>query len=185
MSANQALTVVVTRVIKPGCEAEFERTMREFLEVAWTFPGHLGMHVLRPAENQHLSGEYTIIVRFDSMKARRVFKSSDVFKEWMARMDAQSTGPAVVRELHSLSGWAALAGETVNPPRWKMAVTVWVGVASLSQLFAWMLGPVIMNWPRQIQMLPLTALTVITLTWFVLPAMMRVLNRWYFPRRKK
>jgi len=183
MSADGALTVVVTRVIKPGCEADFERTMREFLDVAWTFPGHLGMHMLRPAENQHLSGEYTIIARFDSMESRRVFTSSEVFKEWMARMDSQSSGPAVVRELQSLRGWAALAGETVNPPRWKMAITVWVGVATLSQVFTWLFTPIIGHWPRQLQMLPITAITIVLLTWFVLPAMMRMLNRWYFPHR--
>lgn len=184
MSADRSLTVVVTRFIKPGCEADFERAMREFLDVAWTLPGHLGMHMLRPAENQHLSGEYTIIARFDSLASRRVFTSSDVFKDWMARMDAQSTGPAVVRELQNLSGWAALAGESVNPPRWKMAVTVWLGVTALSQSFAWLLAPFMTAWPSYLQMLPVTALTVIMLTWFVLPVLMQALKGWYSPRRK-
>ncbi len=185
MSADSSLTVVVTRFIKPGCEADFESSMREFLDVAWTFPGHLGMHMLRPAESQHRNGEYTIIARFDSLASRRVFTSSDVFRDWMARMDAQSAAPAVVRELQNLNGWAALAGESVNPPRWKMAVTVWLGVTTLSQTFTWLLAPFMAGWPRQLQMLPVTALTVILLTWLVLPALMRTLRGWYFPRRKR
>jgi antibiotic biosynthesis monooxygenase (ABM) superfamily enzyme len=183
MSTDESLTVVVTRIIKPGCDAAFEQTMREFLEVAWTFPGHRGMHMLRPAENAD-SGEYTIVARFDSMAARRVFTSSQVFQEWMARMDAQSVGAPVVRELRNIEGWAALAGETVNPPRWKMALTVWVGVTCLSELFAVVLYPVTASWPHALQIPATTMLTVAVLTWVVLPWAVRALNGWYFPRRK-
>ena len=184
-TSDESLTVVVTRVIKPGCEEAFERTMREFLEVAWTFPGHLGMQMLRPAENHESSGEYTILVRFDSLESRKVFRSSEVFKEWMARMDAQSVGPAVVRELKAIDGWVALAGGSGNPPRWKMAVTVWIGVTGLSQIFAWLLAPFMTGWPRHVQMVPISTATVIVLTWVVLPPLMRALKGWYFPRGKR
>jgi antibiotic biosynthesis monooxygenase (ABM) superfamily enzyme len=183
MNTDEPLTVLVTRVIKPGCEVEFEKTMREFLETVASFPGHLGMHMLRPVVEDG-RGEYTIIVRFDSLASRIAFRSSEIFREWMARMDALSVGPAVVRELRALEGWAALAGATENPPRWKMAVTVWVGVTILSETYTLLLHPLIGAWPHPLAIPAITALTVATLTWIVLPWAMRRLRGWYFPGKR-
>ena len=46
---SPGLTVVVKRRIRPGREAEFEQTMRSFVQFALAFPGHRGISVLRPA----------------------------------------------------------------------------------------------------------------------------------------
>ena len=64
-------------------------------------------------------------------------------------------------------------------------MTVWLGVTSLSQLFAVVLGPLMPGWPRHLQMLVIGTLTVIVLTWVVLPLLMRALQGWHFPRRKR
>jgi antibiotic biosynthesis monooxygenase (ABM) superfamily enzyme len=46
---SPGLTVVVKRRIRSGREAEFEQTMRSFVQFALAFPGHRGISVLRPA----------------------------------------------------------------------------------------------------------------------------------------
>ncbi len=182
--SDQSLTVVVTRVIKPGCEAAFERAMKEFITIAWTFPGHLGMQMLRPAESDR-SGEYTILARFESLAARRVFTTSPIYQEWMSKLLDQSIGAPVVRELSGIDGWLALSGRAGNPPKWKMALTVWVGVYLLSQAGYALLGPVIGSWPRSLQALLVSALVVAALTWLVLPPVTRTLQRWYFPANRR
>jgi len=181
---DHSLTVVVTRVIKPGCEAAFEAAMKEFIAIAWTFPGHLGMQMLRPAGSD-TRGEYTVIARFDSLESRRVFTSSEIYREWMQRLGAQSVGAPIVRELNGIEGWFALAGQPGSPPKWKMAIVVWVGVYVLSQTSYALLAPVMGTWPRPLQSLPVTTIVVGLLTWVVLPPVTRALKGWFFPKNDR
>src|SRR5438132_1759297 len=46
--ANEAVTVIITRVVRPGSEAAFEDALRAFIPKSIAFPGHLGVHMLRP-----------------------------------------------------------------------------------------------------------------------------------------
>ncbi len=179
--SDNSLTVVVTRVIKPGREAAFESAMKEFVALAWTFPGHLGMQMLRPAESD-TQGEYTVIARFDSLESRREFTSSEIYREWMQRLSVESVGAPIVRELNGIDGWFALAGQPGSPPKWKMALTVWVGVYAISQACYALLGPMMKSWPHLLQSLLITALVVGVLTWGVLPPVTRLLKGWYFPK---
>jgi len=56
---EQPITVVVRRRVKPGHEAEFETAMREFIGFALASPGHLDIHVLRPAATG--PADYTVV----------------------------------------------------------------------------------------------------------------------------
>lgn len=174
---DSGLTVVVTRVIRPGHEAEFEREMREFVEMAWTFSGHRGMQMLRPADETN-AGEYTVIARFDSLETRRAFTASPVYAEWMARLAEHSVGAPVVRELTGLDGWSALAGRPPAGPKWKMALVVWTSVFLCSQVSYALLDRVVGGWPRVAQGALVSAVVVAALTWVVLPPATRLLKGW-------
>ena len=73
MSSGGELTVVVKRRIKPGREAEFEQTMRSFVQFALAFPGHRGISILRPSEG---SRDYIVLDKFSDESARGSFKAS-------------------------------------------------------------------------------------------------------------
>jgi len=76
-SLSPALKVVVKRRIRPGREAEFEQTMRTFLQFTLAFPGHRGMSVLRPAAG---SPDYTVVDKFADERARGNSKATS---SWM------------------------------------------------------------------------------------------------------
>lgn len=46
---DQAVTVVVSRRVRKGCEEQFEQLSTAMSNSAATFPGHLGSTLLRPA----------------------------------------------------------------------------------------------------------------------------------------
>ena len=56
--ADQSVTAVVRRRIKPGLEAEFESLMQEFMPFVLRQPGHLGINVIRHSPG---SREYTVL----------------------------------------------------------------------------------------------------------------------------
>jgi antibiotic biosynthesis monooxygenase (ABM) superfamily enzyme len=41
-SSEQAVTVLISRKVKQGCETDFVRVMEQIIAVAATFKGHLG-----------------------------------------------------------------------------------------------------------------------------------------------
>src|SRR5438046_7657424 len=76
---EEPITVVVRRRVKAGREAEFETAMREFIGFALSSPGHLDIHVLRPATPGR--PDYTVIDKFASAQARRTFKESSAYQK--------------------------------------------------------------------------------------------------------
>ena len=63
-SAEGPVTVVISRKVRPGKEAEFEAWLHGVCGDALRFPGHMGVNVLKPTEAG--SREYVLIFRFDS-----------------------------------------------------------------------------------------------------------------------
>jgi antibiotic biosynthesis monooxygenase (ABM) superfamily enzyme len=137
------------------------------------------MQMLRSVET--LPGrEYTIIARFESLEARRAFTASPFYADWMERLALLSEGSPSVRELTGIAGLFPSGHGPTPPPKWKMAVTVWVGVFTFGQVFYIGLNPWIGPWPRMAQSAFVSAIVVALLTWVVLPAATRLLHRWYF-----
>ena len=49
-SKNRAVMMLVSRRVKPGYEAEFERLMEQFIDAAANFPGCLGAQLVSPGD---------------------------------------------------------------------------------------------------------------------------------------
>jgi antibiotic biosynthesis monooxygenase (ABM) superfamily enzyme len=64
---DHAVTVLVSRQVKQGCEADFEKVMDQIIAVASTFQGYLGTQLVRPGEEQGVNDSlYHIVLAFDS-----------------------------------------------------------------------------------------------------------------------
>ena len=102
---SPGLTVVVKRRIRPGREAEFEQTMRSFVQFALAFPGHRGISVLRPAAG---SRDYIVVDKFSDESARVNFKATSQYQDWMGRLGELTEGDPRIEELTGLEGWFTL-----------------------------------------------------------------------------
>ena len=49
MTQSETVTVSITRTVKPGSEAEFERALHDFVQRSLILDGQLGVHIMRPA----------------------------------------------------------------------------------------------------------------------------------------
>src|SRR5229473_350407 len=81
MNQPDAITVSITRTVKPGCEADFERALHAFVQRSLTLPGQLGVHILRPAPGSG-SREYGVIRKFADRDALDAFRASTEYLEW-------------------------------------------------------------------------------------------------------
>lgn len=66
-TSEHAVTVLISRQVKHGCETEFERVMNQIMAVAATFDGHLGAQLIRPGDEQGVYDSlYHIVLAFDN-----------------------------------------------------------------------------------------------------------------------
>src|SRR5712672_3981874 len=76
---TQPIHVAITRHIKPGREAEFQKALTEFFKTSFAHTGVQGAAMLVPPPGSH-SNEYGIIRTFASEEERKSFYASPAFR---------------------------------------------------------------------------------------------------------
>ena len=65
------------------------------------------------------------------------------------------------------------------PPRWKMALTTWIGLFPMVVVLGYLFRP--LGMPRLLEQAVSTIIPTVMLTWVVMPAFTRLLYRWLYP----
>ena len=179
---REPVTVVVRRRVKTGREAEFEAAMRDFIGFALGSPGHLSIHVLPPAATG--PADYTVIDKFATPEARRAFKESPAYREWMDRLAALTEGDPQIEEMGGLAGWFTLPGRpNAKPPaKYKMAAVTFLGVYPLATVLPPFFSGLIPGWHPLLLSAVINAAVVGLLTWAVMPLLTRLFARWLFAK---
>ncbi|WP_406430966.1 hypothetical protein OHB00_03150 [Streptomyces sp. NBC_00631] len=167
---DQAVTVVVTRVVAAGKEDEFARWADEVDRAAAGFRGHLGAVRLHDGQGLH-----HLVHRFDSVEHLDAWERSDVRNALVRRgnrisdpRSSRSAGPAP---------WFTLQGRDV-PPKWKRFLTTWAAAYPCLLAIATLLKLLFPGLPQYaalaVNSLVLTAL----LTWVIQPRLNRKARPW-------
>ncbi len=185
MSASEpeAVTVVVSRRVKPGCEAAYEAWLERLIHSASSLRGYLGAKVQRPqaAEPQ----VYTSVFRFDSVENLRAFETSDLRRRALAEVSDLVEADAVWSRLSGLELWFSPPAGTVvpQPSRLRMALVmiavVYVLVLSIGKLVALILATA----PGPVRLLVTIVVEVFLMTYVIMPRLTRWLARWIYPKK--
>jgi antibiotic biosynthesis monooxygenase (ABM) superfamily enzyme len=183
MALHHPVTVVVTRRVRPGKEAEYEDWLkRQFAEVE-QLPGFVDADVERPAPDNPVR-EYTTVFRFSSVKTLRAFEHSDVRRRYLAEVVDLVEGDASWHKLTGLEFWFTPPKGTVvpQPTRWRMTlvtmVCAYVLVMTAGQIVVRLLGTT----PFPVRMFGLVAVQVTLMTYVFMPRATRLMARWIYPR---
>ncbi|MCU7845249.1 MAG: antibiotic biosynthesis monooxygenase [Candidatus Thiodiazotropha sp. (ex Monitilora ramsayi)] len=174
------VTVMVTRKPIPGKEPEFEAYLTGITHAAMQQSGHMGTNVFRPTKPD---GAYRIVFKFDRRSNLEKWESSAERAEWREIAENVSQ-PREIQTITGLEAWFTLPDCAINvhPPKYKMAILVWLGVFSLVTLLSYMIGPLIENLPLIARTFTLTVIVVPTLTYLLLPFLTRIFSRWLYPK---
>ncbi|MEP9393498.1 antibiotic biosynthesis monooxygenase [Gordonia sp. VNK1] len=132
------VTTSVARRIQPGREHDFVTWTDAGIALARTFPGFLGGGWLRSTRKPD---EYYVVYRFADEGALDDWNSSPVRKAWLSRGEGVAVEYATHR-LSGIEGWFEPQHNLTNavkvvggpPPRWKQAITIWLGFFPMSLL---------------------------------------------------
>jgi uncharacterized protein len=180
---DDPVTVLYSRRVKPGREADFEAWARGIVAAARQFPGHLGASVLDAPGSR----EYHILFSFADRRSLRAWLESAERHRWLARVGELLEADRGLQQLTGLETWFKLPGSNVPtmkpPPRWKMWLVSLVAVYPLVLGFQILVVPRMARLPLPLRALlfPLVLLTL--MTFVVMPLVTRVLRRWLGPRQ--
>jgi len=173
---TQPIHVAITRRIKSGCEAEFQKALTEFFKTSFAHTGVQGAGMLVPPPGSH-SNEYGIIRTFASDEERKSFYASPAFLAWKEKVSSLTEGEPAYKELHGLE--AFFRNQTApNPPQWKMAVATYLGVVPVTIFTSQTVGQLLKGQNYFVANLVGNACVVALLAWAVMPLVTRILKRW-------
>lgn len=187
------ITVAIERRIDPARTAEATSWMQAGTDLATTFPGFLGSGWVRAGEDSDL---WYMLYRFRDMPTLDAWEQSSARSWWL------QSGQPFAREERSerrtgIEGWfdapsgtlldAAASGSIPvsapapsAPPRWKQAVTIWLGFFPTNAVGTWLLGmvPGFADLPLVLRVAVSTALFTPLMVYLVLPWVTRMLRPW-------
>lgn len=179
---NEPVTVVVSRLVKPGCEQAYEQWIKGITQEAMKFEGHLGIHVIRPPTDTY--PEYVLIFKFDQYANLKKWIDSEVRQQWLEKSEHLVQENPKVQILRGMEAWFTLPGRQIKPPpRYKMAIILWLAVFTLLNIVPPLLAPIIGGLPPILRLLITSAIMVWLMTYLVMPFLTKLFYRWLYPRK--
>lgn len=179
---KQPITAVISHLVKPGYEQEYEQWLHDISAVAQQFEGHSGVSFIRPQDAAH--PEYVIILRFDCYKHLKEWMDSPVRQRWIDKVKPIVQQDQNIQFLTGLETWFTLPGKSIQhpPKRYKMAILTSLAVFTVAQLLGLIIAPGLAIFPPLLRSFVLIALTVFCLTYVVMPRVTRLFSRWLYPK---
>tara|TARA_R110002074_G_scaffold152936_1_gene307607 strand:- start:171033 stop:171590 length:558 start_codon:yes stop_codon:yes gene_type:complete len=176
------VTVSIARKVRPGAEAQYEDWLRRIAEVATHFPGHQGVHVLKPSTKT--GGEYVLIVGFSSYTRQKAWEESTERQQFLDELDAQKLieGDTEIKKVSGLEFWFTLPEVPTHAVanRHKMALVLTVVVFTLLLAINLIFGRWLNELPIALKLAIMVTGQVILMTYLVMPAVTRQLKGWLY-----
>jgi uncharacterized protein len=176
---RQPATVMITRIVRPGHEAEYRRWLSHTLNAVERAPNHLRVVVFAPVAGE--STVYRFVHHFADQASLRAWEKSELHRRLQTEADRFSesrredaTGLVACFTVPGMS--AALP-----PARWKMTVLLYgivnVLTALLIPLESRWIPP---SWPFLLTNALLNAILILVMVYALLPLASRLLKRWLY-----
>ena len=182
---QQPITVAVERRVDAGREVEALAWVQTGTSLASRMPGYLGSGWVRADASSSL---WYTLYRFADAASLAAWESS-AERRWWLRSGADLVQDARVERRTGIEGWFDVPASTLlqddapartAPPRWKQAVSIWLGFFPTNLLFT-LLVSLLPAWgtvPLALRVLVTTLVLTPVMTYLVLPFVTARLRPW-------
>jgi len=177
---NEEVTSVIIRNINSGHEKEYDDWLRRYLAFERNAPGYLGTTIIMPGGTA--STLRYIINRFKDKAHMVAWEDSQDAQNLLGEVNHYSTRH--YEKATGLETWFALPDlkrTLLAPPRWKMAIVVFVTAYAISSISRSVLDPFLGHWHILANSAIYSGVLVIMLTYFAMPILTKLLRRWLYP----
>lgn len=178
---EHAVTVLISRNVKAGCEAEFERVTAALVKVAASFEGFLGAQLVHPGDDPEIQDPtYHVVLAFDNQAHLDAWHDSTERRAGLAPTVPLIEGATQVKLMSGLGLWFRTTQQ--GPPRWKIAVVTWLGICPTVYVLFWLTVDLLKSWTLLSRTALLTLAVVVLMTWIVAPQLTKLFRPWLFAR---
>ncbi|MGD9860833.1 MAG: antibiotic biosynthesis monooxygenase [Marinobacterium sp.] len=176
------VTVVISRRVVKGQEAEFERLSSQMTERAARYPGYLGASMFRPASSD--DPEYRIIFKFNDETTLSVWQQSSERAEILEQIEPLLVAPSQVETTSGIINWFTLPGHNPvkPPPKYKMTFVSWLALYPTVTLIFFLFGEWLAHIPLLLRTLIVTAVVMVAMSYLLMPRFTRWFAFWLFPK---
>ena len=181
---NQGATNIVSEIVRPGHEKEFERWSRGINREVSKQAGFVGLDILRPRDPNHL--EYIIIVRFESADTLDAWLKSDTFRTLFDADKPFLLSHQSQQKSHGIEQWFELPKHkyylTKKPAFYKLVTMGVLAVYPLVFLSNMFLNPLTKDLPYPVALLVSVLFISTLMAYPMLPLISKILSPWLYPR---
>jgi len=179
------VTVVISRRVIKGQEAEFERLSSLMTERAARYPGYLGASMFRPASAD--DPESRIIFKFSDETCLSAWQQSAERAELLEQIEPLLVTPSRVETTSGIVTWFTLPGHNPvkPPPKYKMTFVSWLALYPTVTLIFFLFGEWLAHIPLLLRTLIVTAVVMVAMSYLLMPRFTRWFAFWLFPRREQ
>lgn len=184
--STEIVSLVVQHRVRAEARTAYETWLAEIMRVAASFPGHQGVHVVRPVG---AGVDYTIVVRFGNCEQATRWHQSAERARLIAAVAPHLDGGEQVSLGAGIDYWfqpeTAAAGEAPKkPPAWKQWLITTSVIWPLTMIVPWAFGPVFKAIPvlglYGVAHAILAAVIVALVVWVIMPRYTRLIHDWLF-----
>jgi uncharacterized protein len=190
---SEPITVSIRREVDPERITEATVWVQTGVNLATKYPGFLGSGWVRAGEDSQI---WHMLYRFANEESLVAWEKSGEREWWLSMgegfirserskrrtgiegwFDEPTTGTVT---LPSAAGGTTTVAVVAAPPRWKQAVSIWLGFFPLNLAFTYAMSPV-PGWdalPIWLRVLATTVVLTPIMTYWVLPFVTRSLRSW-------
>jgi antibiotic biosynthesis monooxygenase (ABM) superfamily enzyme len=199
--AGEPITVSIRREVDPERIAEATAWVQTGVDLANKYPGFLGSGWVRVGEHSQV---WHMLYRFANEETLEAWEQSPERSSWLSKgegfvrserskrrtgiegwFDDPATGSVPVTDA-SGRGSGAVVDLPPAPPRWKQAVTIWLGFFPVNLAFTLLVTTLVPGWNDLavvLKVLITTLLLTPVMTFWALPFITRMLRGWLAPTR--
>ncbi|WP_213816882.1 antibiotic biosynthesis monooxygenase [Glaciihabitans sp. dw_435] len=178
------VTVSITRTVDPALIPEVTHWVQAGVNLANRYPGFLGSGWVRSSQD---SWHWHMLYRFSNQHLLDAWEGSDDRAGWLEE-GRELVVESRVEKRTGIEGWfdvpsteSSAVRTPLAPPRWKQAVSIWLGFFPVNLVFTLLVTGLVPGWGDVATALKVLITTVILtpiMAYWVLPAVTRMLRPW-------
>jgi len=182
------VTVIVKRIAKKNKIKEFEDWLSGISKEVSGQVGSMGIDIIRPTDKESRP-EYVIIFRFNNYDNLTKWENSSIRNEWLQKGKELVQADPDVQKLTGLEFWFTPYSKKssdllplISPPRYKMII---VTIPVISLLLLTLVPQIhfiteMLSIPYSIRFVIAITITVILMTYLIMPLSTKLLRPWLF-----
>lgn len=182
---DKAVTVVISRRVMTGKEAQFEQLSNEMTRRASRYQGYLGANLFRPSSPH--DPEYRIIFKFANEPALATWQASADRARVLEQIEPLLVTPSKTETMSGIINWFTLPGHNPvkPPPKYKMTLVSWLALYPAVTLIFFFFGDLLAQVPLLLRTLIVTAVVMIAMSYLLMPRFTRWFAFWLFPKQER